>query len=113
VDVFDPSTGAMRTGDVDDIACWFIDADFGQSFFVRYDYFPPPRQGHEGRVIREAQETPSRGDRRSRVVEALQRHEPAFDPPKNGKIAVKVINHFGGEVLKVCPVTMKNPGKGK
>ena len=34
MDVFDPSTGAVRTGDTDDIACWFIDTDYdGQSFF--------------------------------------------------------------------------------
>jgi hypothetical protein len=26
------------------------------------------------------------------------------DLPKSGKIAVKVINHFGAEVLKVYPV---------
>src|SRR5216110_2460660 len=40
VDVFDPSTGAVRTGDTDDIACWFIDTDYdGQSFFVRHAYF--------------------------------------------------------------------------
>jgi adenine-specific DNA-methyltransferase len=40
VDVFDPSTGAVRTGDTDDIACWFIDTDYeGQSFFVRHAYY--------------------------------------------------------------------------
>jgi adenine-specific DNA-methyltransferase len=27
-----------------------------------------------------------------------------FDPPKTGKIAVKVINHYGEEVLKVYEV---------
>jgi adenine-specific DNA-methyltransferase len=40
VDVFDPTTGAVRTGGTDDIACWFIDSDYdGQSFFVRHAYF--------------------------------------------------------------------------
>src|SRR5207237_2736888 len=40
VDVFDPTTGAVRSGDTDDIACWFIDTDYdGQSFFVRHAYF--------------------------------------------------------------------------
>ena len=28
-----------------------------------------------------------------------------FDPPETGKIAVKVINHYGDEVLKVFEVT--------
>jgi len=27
-----------------------------------------------------------------------------FDPPKTGKIAVKVINHYGDEVLKVYEI---------
>ncbi len=34
-----------------------------------------------------------------------------FDLPKSGKIAVKVINHFGDEVLKVYPVL--TAGKAK
>ena len=32
-----------------------------------------------------------------------------FDLPKSGKIAVKVINHFGDEALKVYP---RQPGRG-
>jgi len=28
-----------------------------------------------------------------------------FDKPKNGRIAVKVINHLGDEVMKVFKVT--------
>jgi adenine-specific DNA-methyltransferase len=27
-----------------------------------------------------------------------------FDPPKSGKIAVKVINHYGDEVMKVFEI---------
>src|SRR5206468_1225318 len=48
VDVFDPSTGAVRTGDTDDIACWFIDTDYdGQSFFVRHAYFLGANQPYD------------------------------------------------------------------
>ncbi len=32
-----------------------------------------------------------------------------FDPPTTGKIAVRVINHFGDEVLKVYPVPPAKP----
>ena len=40
VDVFDPSTGAIRSDGVDGIAAWFIDTDYNdESFFVRHAYF--------------------------------------------------------------------------
>lgn len=40
VDVFDPSTGDVRSDSADSIACWFIDTDYnGESFFVRHAYF--------------------------------------------------------------------------
>jgi hypothetical protein len=38
------------------------------------------------------------------MVQALQRDQPALRTPKSGKIAVKVINHYGDEVLKVYSV---------
>ena len=40
VDVYDPTTGALRCNSTDDVACWFIDTDYnGESFFVRHAYF--------------------------------------------------------------------------
>jgi adenine-specific DNA-methyltransferase len=40
VDVYDPTTGEIRSSSTDDIACWFIDTDYnGESFFVRHAYF--------------------------------------------------------------------------
>ncbi len=40
VDVYDPTTGEIRSASTDDIACWFIDTDYnGESFFVRHAYF--------------------------------------------------------------------------
>ena len=40
VDVYDPTTGQIRSSSTDDIACWFIDTDYnGESFFVRHAYF--------------------------------------------------------------------------
>ena len=40
VDIYDPSTGQVRSDDTDGIACWFIDTDYNEeSFFVRHAYF--------------------------------------------------------------------------
>jgi adenine-specific DNA-methyltransferase len=105
VDVFDPSTGAVRTGDVDDIACWFIDTDYdGQSFFVRHAYFL-----HGGKETKEGPYDKLKKALRAEIDEGewsklYRTTSQPFDPPTTGKIAVKVINHFGDEVLKVYPV---------
>jgi len=40
LDVYDPTTGQIRSHSTDDIACWFIDTDYNEeSFFVRHAYF--------------------------------------------------------------------------
>ena len=99
VDVYDPTTGEIRSSSTDDIACWFIDTDYnGESFFVRHAYFTGAR-----RALREAEAGAAGRDRRSGVVDALLHEEQPFDG-KTGKIAVKVINHYGDEVLKVFEV---------
>jgi adenine-specific DNA-methyltransferase len=114
VDVFDPSTGAVRTGDVDDIACWFIDTDYdGQSFFVRHAYFlyggKDTKEGPYDKLKKALRAEIDEGEW-SKLYSATSQ---PFDAPKSGKIAVKVINHFGDEVLKVYPVPALAPGKGK
>jgi adenine-specific DNA-methyltransferase len=117
VDVFDPSTGAVRTGDTDDIACWFIDTDYdGQSFFVRHAYFlyggKDTKEGPYEKLKKALRAEIDEGEW-SKLYSATSQ---PFDPPKSGKIAVKVINHFGDEVLKVYPVPSKAAGpngKGK
>lgn len=106
VDVFDPSTGAVPTGDTDDIACWFIDTDYdGRSFFVRHAYFL-----YGGKETKEGPYDKLRKALRAEIDEGewsklCGATSQPFDPPKSGKIAVKVINHFGDEVLKVYPVS--------
>ena len=105
VDVFDPSTGAVRTGDTDDIACWFIDTDYdGQSFFVRQAYFlyggKDTKEGPYDKLKKALRAEIDEGEW-SKLYGATSQ---PFDPPTTGKIAVKVINHFGDEVLKVYSV---------
>jgi adenine-specific DNA-methyltransferase len=101
VDIYDPTTGEIRSSSTDDIACWFIDSDYdGESFFVRHAYFTGADDPYEKlkRALRaEVDETAW-----NMLYTATSR---PFDKPVTGKIAVKVINHYGDEVLKVYPVT--------
>jgi adenine-specific DNA-methyltransferase len=100
VDVYDPTTGQIRSSTTDDIACWFIDTNYNEeSFFVRHAYFTGADEPYE-RLKRAL---------RAEIDEAAwstlysTRSYP-FDPPETGKIAVKIINHYGDEVLKVYEV---------
>ncbi len=100
VDVYDPTTGQIRSSSTDDIACWFIDTNYnGESFFVRHAYFTGAVEPYEKlkRALR-AEVDESAWSMLYSTVSA------PFDAPKTGKIAVKVINHYGDEVLKVYEV---------
>jgi adenine-specific DNA-methyltransferase len=100
VDVYDPTTGAIRSASTDDIACWFIDTDYnGESFFVRHAYFLGADKPYD--KLQRALRAQVDEDAWSSLYGATSR---PFDPPATGKIAVKVINHYGDEVLKVYPV---------
>jgi len=100
LDVYDPTTGEIRSNTTDDIACWFIDTDYnGESFFVRHAYFTGADEPYE--KLKRA----LRAEVDEAVWSALYSTKSyPFDPPSTGKIAVKVINHYGDEVLKVYEV---------
>lgn len=100
VDVYDPTTGEVRSSSVDDIACWFIDSDYnGESFFVRHAYFTGAGDPYER--LRKA----LRADIDRESWESLYRTTSRpFDRPSTGKIGVKVINHYGDEILKIYDV---------
>jgi adenine-specific DNA-methyltransferase len=100
VDVYDPTTGAIRNSSTDDIACWFIDTDYnGESFFVRHAYFTGADEPYE--KLKRALRTEIDESAWSSLYSTVSR---PFPKPTSGKIAVKVINHYGDEVLKVFPV---------
>ncbi len=100
VDVYDPTTGQIRNSSTDDIACWFIDTDYNdESFFVRHAYFTGAEEPYE--KLKRA----LRAEVDEAAWEALYRTvSRPFVRPVSGKIAVKVINHYGDEVLKVIRV---------
>jgi adenine-specific DNA-methyltransferase len=101
VDVFHPNTGEVRSDGADGIACWFIDTDYNEeSFFVRHAYFLGANDPYsalkttlKAEINQEAWATLNSDTSRS------------FPKPKSGRIAVKVINHLGDEVMKVFKVT--------
>ena len=100
VDVYDPTTGQIRSASTDDIACWFIDTDYnGESFFVRHAYFTGADEPYDKlkRVLRADIDEAAW----SSLYSTISR---PFAKPESGKIAVKVINHYGDEVLKVFEV---------
>lgn len=101
VDVFDPSTGEIRSDGKDGIAAWFIDTDYDEeSFFVRHAYFlgggSDPYKSLQTALKAEIDE-----DAWATLYSDTSR---PFPRPTTGRIAVKVINHFGDEVLKVFGV---------
>ena len=100
VDVFDARRGLVRSNDPGEIACWFIDTDYDEeAFFVRHAYFTGADEPY--RQLRRA----LRSEIDESAWESLSRTESLpFAVPASGKIAVKVINHYGDEVLQVYEV---------
>ena len=100
VDVFDPNTGDVRSGDTQSIAAWFIDTDYDEeSFFVRHAYFLGANDPYK------SLKTALRAEIDEAAWATLYRDTSRpFDRPSSGRIAVKVINHFGDEVMKVFRV---------
>jgi adenine-specific DNA-methyltransferase len=100
VDVFDPSTGEIRSDDAKGIAAWFIDTDYDEeSFFVRHAYFLGANDPYK------SLKTALRAEIDAEAWETLYSDTSRpFPRPATGRIAVKVINHFGDEVLKVFGV---------
>jgi adenine-specific DNA-methyltransferase len=82
------------------VACWFVDTSYnGESFFVRHVYFTGADQPYER--LRKALRAEVDEAAWSSLYSTVSR---PFERPKTGKIAVKVINHYGDEVLKVYAV---------
>ncbi len=97
VDVFDPSTGEVRSDSVAGIACWFIDTDYNEeSFFVRHAYFLGQNDPYKS--LRTTLKAEINEDAWATLNSDTSR---PFPTPKSARIAVKVINHLGDEVMKV------------
>ncbi|MGY0572412.1 site-specific DNA-methyltransferase [Bradyrhizobium sp. RDM12] len=97
VDVFKPQTGEVISDNADGIACWFVDTDYNEeSFFVRHAYFLGANDPYG------ALKTTLKAEIDPEAWATLNSDTSRpFDKPKSGRIAVKVINHLGDEVMKV------------
>mgnify|MGYP001602537834 CR=1 FL=1 len=105
LDLYDPTTQEIRSNSTDAIACWFIDTNYnGESFFVRHAYFTGADEPYE--KLKRALKAELDEAAWSSIYSTTSR---PFGPPQTGKIAVKVINHYGDEVLKVFPVPVIAP----
>ena len=100
VDVFHPNSGQIRSDGAGGIACWFIDTDYNEeSFFVRHAYFLGANDPYK------ALKTTLKAEIDANAWASLNSDTSRpFDKPKSGRIAVKVINHLGDEVMKVFKV---------
>ena len=100
VDVFHPNTGEVRSDGAEGIACWFIDTDYNEeSFFVRHAYFLGANDPYK--ALKTTLKAEINVDAWSTLNSDTSR---PFPKPKSGRIAVKVINHLGDEVMKVFKV---------
>ena len=101
VDVFKPQTGEVISDGADGIACWFIDTDYNEeSFFVRHAYFLGANDPYS--ALKTTLKTEIDADAWKTLHSDTSR---PFDKPKSGRVAVKVINHLGDEVMKVFKVS--------
>ncbi|WP_301101132.1 site-specific DNA-methyltransferase [Propionivibrio sp.] len=100
VDVFHPNTGEVRSDGAEGIACWFIDTDYNEeAFFVRHAYFLGANDPYK------ALKTTLKAEINEEAWASLNSDTSRpFDKPTSGRIAVKVINHLGDEVMKVFKV---------
>ena len=100
VDVFDPNTGDIRSSDTKGIAAWFVDTDYNEeSFFVRHAYFLGANDPYKS--LKTALQADIDEDAWATLYSDTSR---PFPRPAGRRIAVKVINHFGDEVMKVFGV---------
>lgn len=98
VDIYDPTTGEVRSNDTSQIALWMIDTDYnGESFFVRHCYFTGGNDPYKH--LRTALKADINEDAWESMYQTISRPFPAL--PDDNRIAVKVINDYGDEVLQV------------
>lgn len=102
VDVFKPQLGKVEASSVSkgEIACWFVDTDYNEeSFFVRHAYFLGASDPYK------SLKTTLKAEINEEAWQSLDSDTSRpFEKPASGRIAVKVINHLGDEVMKVFRV---------
>ena len=102
VDVYHPGSGDIRSDNADGIACWFVDTDYnGESFFVRHAYFLGANATDPYKSLKTTLKAEIDAEAWNTLYSDVSR---PFEKPQSGRIAVKVINYLGDEVMKVVRV---------
>ncbi len=100
VDVYDPNTGVVRSDRTDKVALWMIDTEYdGESFFVRRCYFTGGQDPYKR--LKKALKAEINQEAWASLYSAVSQ---PFPKPSTGSIAVKVINDYGDEVVKICDI---------
>jgi adenine-specific DNA-methyltransferase len=100
VDIFNPQTGKVTSSEAKDIACWFVDTEYNEeSFFVRQAYFLGQKDPYQ--ALRDTLKAEIDAEAWESIHSDISR---PFPVPSTGRIAVKIINHLGDEVMKVFRV---------
>jgi adenine-specific DNA-methyltransferase len=100
IDVYDPTTGVVRSDGTDRVALWMIDTDYdGDSFYVRHCYFTGGQDPYKR--LKNTLKSEIDPDAWATLYRTESR---PFPLPSSGRIAVKVINDYGDEVMTVYEV---------
>lgn len=100
VDIYDATTGQIRKWTDNEIACRFIDANYNEtSFFVTHAYFTWWDKPFE--KLRKTLKAEINEEAWEQIYTTVS---APISVPSTGKIAIKVINHYWDEVMKVIEV---------
>jgi adenine-specific DNA-methyltransferase len=100
VDIYDPLTGKVHSTRGEDVAAWFLDTDYdGKTFHICQAFFPGDAN---------AWDKLQRALKAQIDAEAFERMRGTvsfpFQPGEHRRIAVKVIDFRGNEVVRVIPL---------
>lgn len=107
VDVYNPTTGEVRASSTDQIMLWSLDTDYdSEAFFGRHMYFSGTDDGKPTGLnpyerLRKTLKDEIDEEGWASIYSTTSR---PFAKPGSGRIAVKVIDYYGDEVLKVIEV---------
>jgi adenine-specific DNA-methyltransferase len=100
VDVYDPLTGEVHSTRGEDVAAWFLDTDYdGMTFHICQAFFPgAPDAWEKLQRALKAQIAPEAFEQMRGTISF------PFQPGDHQRIAVKVIDFRGNEVVRVMPL---------
>jgi adenine-specific DNA-methyltransferase len=103
VDIYDPLTGEAHSTRSEDVAAWFLDTDYdGKTFHICQAFFPGDSEAWDKlqRALK-AQIAPN-------IFAKMQGTDSfPFQPGEHKRIAVKVIDFRGNEVVRVLGIPIK------